>query len=125
MVLITGGYGSADTGHTAELFLPASGLSCSLPSLPGSRNSHSIENTGLLCGGRSTEDTCIQWSPDTGTWEGYITLDTERDGHDSWTPENGIGTYLIGGYHGDRQSTTLVKPDGTQEPGFRLKYDTL
>ena len=44
----------------------------------------------------------------------------------SWTPSSGIGTYLVGGYaysNSAKRTTTLIKPDGTQEPGFSLKYD--
>ena len=41
----------------------------------------------------------------------------------SWTPSSGSGTYLIGG-RDSKRTTTLIKPDGTQEPGFPLKYDT-
>ena len=119
-VLIAGGYGL----DTAELFLPSDGTSCTLPPLPGrvydSRYLHTADHN-LLCGGQYTEDSCIQWSPNTGTWEERLTLDVGRMGHVSWTTER--GTYLIGG---DRTgfSTTLITSDGTQEPGFGLKYDT-
>ena len=67
---------------------------------------------------------CIQWSPDTGTWEELLTLDVGRWTHVSWTPNTGIGTYLMGGgyYDEGRKTTTLIRPDGTQEPGFPLKY---
>ena len=77
----------------------------------------------ILCGGDHTEDSCLQWSPDTGTWEELLTLDDRRPGHVPWTPGNGIGTYLIGG-GGYRQTSTLIKPDVSQEPGFPLKYET-
>ena len=84
-----------------------------------------MESTGLLCGGDNAvyaEYNCLQWRPDAGTWEDYLTLDVRRFGHVSWTPSSGIGTYLMGGYY-NQSTTTLVKPDGTQEPGFPLKYD--
>ena len=68
-------------------------------------------------------DSCIQWSPDTGTWEEVLTLDVEREYHVSWTPGTGIGTYLMGGYPSN-STTTLIKTDGTQEPAFPLKYET-
>ena len=41
----------------------------------------------------------------------------------SWTPGTGVGTYLMGGEGEDSERTTLVRPQGTQEPGFALKYD--
>ena len=123
-VLITGGVHYPH--DTAELYLPSSNESCSLPQLPGDdRYYHSLESSGLLCGGAVTSDTCLQWSPDTGSWEEKLFLDIERYSHVSWTPDNGMGTYLMGGaYIEMRRTTTLVKHDGTQEAAFALKYDT-
>ena len=74
-----------------------------------------------MCGGSYTRDSCLQWSPDTGSWEAAVTLDVERYGHISWTSVT-RGTFLMGGSVSAR-TTTLIKPDGTQEPGFPLKYD--
>ena len=108
---------------TAELYQPASGVSCALPQLPDDRDSHTVESSGLLCGGRYTSDTCLQWSLDTGTWDLELTLDVRRYGHVSWTPDTEVDTYLMGGSYSLR-TTTLIKPDGSQEPGFDLKYDT-
>ena len=121
-VLITGGLPSS---NTAELYVPSTGASCTLPSLPDSRQDHTVTEGGLLCGGHLYTDTrhsCILWSPDSGTWEEALTLDVGRVGHVSWTPSSGAGTYLMGG--GDsKKTTTLIKNDGTQEPGFPLRYD--
>ena len=111
--------------------MPSSGAFCSLPTLPDDRYSHSADD-GLLCGGSDTNDTCIQWSPVTGSWEAAVTLDVRRYDHLSWTPVNGRGTFLMGGYYirrkegyynESRRTTTLITPEGTQEPGFPLKYD--
>ncbi len=113
-VLITGS--SRTSMNTAELFLPSSGTSCALPDLPDDRYGHSADNN-TLCGGSGGN--CLQWSPDTGTWEELLTLDVLRSYHISWTPGNGIGTYLIGGLE---STSTLIKPDGSQEPSFFLKY---
>ena len=87
---------------------------------------HTLEGSGLLCGGMYTTYTsCVQWSSVNGTWEEYLTLDAERYYHVSWTPDPSIGTYLMGGLKTEaRNSTTLIKPDGSQEPGFSLKYKT-
>ena len=105
--------------------MPSTNISCSLPKLPDNRWEHTLENSGLMCGGYGTEDSCLQWSPDTGSWEQLLTLDVRRYNHVSWTPGPDIGTYLIGGSESSMKgTTTLVKPDGTQEPGFLLKYDT-
>ena len=122
-ILITGGYNStAGYLNTAELYLPLSGASCPLPALPDVRDLHTVEKSGLICGGYVTADSCLQWSSVTGTWDQSNTLEVERYGHVSWTPHPDIGTYLMGGY--DPDTTTLIKPDGSQEPGFSLKYDT-
>ena len=86
-----------------------------------------MESSGLLCGGTTTPapgtQTCLQWSLDTGTWEELLTLDVWRVDHVSWTPGTEGGTYLMGGGRSGT-TTTLIKPDGSQEPGFDLKYDT-
>ena len=119
---MTGGW-NGTVLDTVELYLPSSGLSCSLPSLPHFRYHHSVESTGLLCGGEVTSDTCLQWRSD--AWEESITLDVKRQDHVSWTPRAGSGTYLMGGWKTEQQrTTTLITPDGTQETGFPLKYDT-
>ena len=126
-VLITGSDNTLpQPSDTAELYLPSSNVSCSLPRLPDVRWHHSMESWGLLCGGDGiASDTCLQWSPDTGTWEELLTLDDERLDHVSWTPVTGVGTYLMGCYGTElKRTSTLITPDGTQEPGFPLKYDT-
>ena len=108
---------------TTELFLPSAGTLCTLPLLPQARRSHTVDNH-ILCGGIDTEDSCLQWSPDTGTWEELLTLEVRRENHVSWTPGKDIGTYLMGG-HNNWMTTTLVKHDGTTlESGFPLKYNT-
>ena len=106
--------------------MPSSNFSCSLPQLPDTRYGHTVENTGLLCGGYGSErkGTCLQWSPDNGTWEELLSWDNllGRAAHVSWTPRPDIGTYLMGGEYAGR-STTWIKPDGTHETGYQLRYD--
>ena len=124
-VLIAGSGG--DGGDTVELYVPSSGVSCSLPKLPvnGIRyQDHTLENTGLICGGADTSNFCLQWSPDTGSWEEGLLLGIERAFHVSWTPApTYLGTFLMGGARSERK-TTLINYDGTQEAAFPLKYDT-
>ena len=69
----------------------------------------------------NTEDSCLQWSPDTGTWEELLTFDIWRSSHVSWTPASGTGTYLIGG-GASTMTTTLITSEGGQETGFPLVY---
>ena len=120
-VLITGS-GHSNSGLTAELYLPSTGISCLLPQLPDDRAGHSVTSSGLLCGGAdSNREQCLQWN--TGSWDELLTLDVGREDHVSWTPGNGIGTFLMGGWSSEsKRTTTLIKPDGTHEVGFPLQY---
>ena len=117
-VLITAGY-------VAEMYHPSSGTTCMLPTMQDDRYDHSLEGSALMCGGYYTSESCVQWSSVNGTWEEYLTLDVGRSYHVSWTPDPDIGTYLMGGgTSGARNTTTLIKPDRSQEQGFSLKYYT-
>ena len=117
----------------AEVYHPSSGVSCTLPTMmtDGGRWEHTLEDSGLLCGGwrsvfpGSMQDTsCVQWSSANGTWEEYLTLEVGRYYHVSWTPDPDIGTFLMGGGTFEAMnSTTLIKPDGSQEPGFNLEHN--
>ena len=108
--------------------MPSTGASCSLPPLPDDRADHTVSADGLLCGGglSGTRDSCLQWTPDSGTWEAAVTLDVRREAHVSWTPSGGnTGTYLMGGYYSESmRTTTLITNDGSLDQGFPLKYDT-
>ena len=124
-VLITGG---TYNRRSAEVFLPATGHSCRLPDLPDNRWGHT-QDGGLTCGGfdygspADQRTSCLKWSPDSGTWTLSHNLTEERDNHVSWTPDPSLGTYLIGGISNPRTSE-LIKPDGSVEQGFSLKYNT-
>ena len=129
-VLITGGSRYQDRVfgmHSTELYLPSSNTSCSLPSLPEDRTKHTVSKDGLLCGGAefTSYQSCVQWQyismMDIWRWEYLdLTLDFDKYDHVAWTPANGSGTYLMGGCA--YKTTTLIKPDGTQEHGFTLKH---
>ena len=107
----------------AELYLPSSARHMPITPLPDWKFAHVVSKDGLLCDGYS----CLKWSPDTGSWEAAGTLDIGRDYLVSWTPANSSDFYLMGGgdsFEESMDTTTLIKPDGTQEPGFLLKYFT-
>ena len=123
-VLITAGY-RFNVGHlrSAEMFLPSSNTTCSLPELPEGRVYHT-QDGGLACGGgdsSSTETNCDRWSAGTWTRTSH-TLRERRDAHVSWSTSEGV--YLIGGTYSWKTSE-LVKEDGSVEEGFALKYNTL
>ena len=108
-VLITGGWmggGSSGKLRTAELFLPSTGKSCALPLFPDTRQSHTLDNN-IICGGADSRDTCLKWSPDTGSWVELLTLAVDRYQHVTWTPEPGMGAYLMGG-KASPTTTTLI-----------------
>ena len=122
VVLITGGYNNGPLKF-AEIYNPLTNTSCFLPHLPEGRSLHSQEG-GLVCGGPSsaaTWNTCVKWSPASGTWTHSHTLRQKRHGHVSWATASGV--YLIGGWESKRTSEK-VKLDGSVEEGFSLKYKT-
>ena len=97
-----------------------------MPDLPDDRYWHT-QDGALTCGGPPGPDTsCLKWSPDSGTWTPSHTLTDYRAEHVSWTPDPSLGTYLIGklSNYNDMRTSELVKPDGSVEQGFSLKYDT-
>ena len=95
-----------------------------LPTRQDDRWEHTLEDSGLMCGGYFTGASCVQWSSVNGTWEKYLTLNVTRYYHVSWTPDPDIGTFLMGGGTFEAMnSTTLIKPDGSQEPGFNLEHN--
>ena len=119
--------------NTAELYLPSSGDSCTVPHLPDERAWHTLERSGLICGGVFYWSTCLEWSPSDGTWRKALPLKIGRYYHFSWSPARpgmNDGTYLMGGGGEDdggtssKRTTTLIKSDWNKEPGFILKYDT-
>ena len=120
-VLITGSHSSAER-RTAEIYNPLTNTSCSLPQLPEARYDHN-QDGDLACGGDgSTVNTCVKWSPVSGTWIQSHNLRQRRTGHVSWATASGV--YLIGGFSNSLRTSEKVKVDGSVEDGFGLKYDT-
>ena len=125
-ILITGGY-NGDYLKSAEMFLPSSNTTCSLPQLPEGRYDHTQDGgPGLACGGpfSSTWNSCDRWI--VGTWTRTShTLREKRGDHLSWSTAEGV--FLIGGWDSlgwDGMTSELVKEDGSVEEGFALKYNT-
>ena len=119
-ILITGGYSRRGVQKFADIYIPSSNTSCSLPELPGARARHTQDGP-WACGGHGSGSsmTCDQWSE--GSWTRSHNLGLLRQGHVSWASASGV--YFIGGEY-SRKTSELVKEDGSVEKGFKLKYNT-
>ena len=140
-MLITGGWGAGrDTDHkllsettadrgyyqqlrSAEIYHSARDTPCVLPLLPELRIYHDQDGS-LVCGGKHTDESCRKWNPNTGDWD-LVTesLIQYRRGHTTWTPLDGSGTYLMGGYYSGQTSEVLDLENNVRS-SFPLKYDT-
>ena len=116
--MITGGRSEAGNLKAAQIYSPQTGQFCSLPDMNKAIYGHTQDGS-LICGGHPQH--CSKWNSDSGIWNWkFLSLPKERQGHASWTPQSGVGTYLMGGTK-DPWKTNLVKPDGTVEfYGFDL-----
>jgi len=114
-ILISGGYG---TFSSVEVFIPSTGLSCSLPNLTDIRYGHTMASLTICGGGESLS--CLSFS--SGEWVTSHTLLEERAYHTSWETEQGV--VLMGGdTSGD--TSDIVPVAGEQaEPAFAMEYDT-
>ena len=126
-MIISGGSGT----NQVEVIAPFVNVSCSLPNLPTDhgRFSHTHDSS-LVCGGFPQFDwaqTCVNL-----TSSGWVAtsrkLQYPRNRHSSWAVEDGV--ILIGGQDSEyfnwaRNTTELVKYDGTTVEAFPLKQWTL
>jgi hypothetical protein len=118
-VIITGGNGA---GTSTEVFLPHTGKTCSLQSLPDSRHYHSMDtvaNKTIICGGSDTRTSCLEFltTSSTGSWAHYATLAQGRYGHTTHSYQDDL--LLMGG--AASQGTTEIIGKGTQ---YNLQQDT-
>jgi hypothetical protein len=118
-IIITGGRGAYTS---TELFLPHTGKTCSLQSLPDNRYQHSmdvVENKIIVCGGTSSQTSCLQFhsTSSTGSWTHYATLAQRRYGHTTHVFQGDM--MLYGGSVSKRTSEIMGK--STQ---YNLRHDT-
>ena len=84
-----------------ELFLPNTGKTCSLKSLPTARWGHTLDQLGdgtiLACGGWGADTRCDKFTPSLpyGTWSQYSSLIFSRQYHTSLAGQHEL--LLMGG----------------------------
>ena len=120
-ILLSGGHHPNVEGTSVEVYVPSTGHSCSLPSLPDDRWGHSMDSL-LICGGydsASTASSCLSFS--SGQWVFSHTLEEGRADHTSWQREQDI--LLMGGYV--PYTSEIVHMGGEQgEQSFAMEYDS-
>lgn len=103
-----------------EVFVPSTGLTCSLPSLPDGRQSHTMDGL-YICGGSMypSIENCIHFS--SGEWYISHSLAETRSGHSSWQTDQGI--FLMGGFEG---YTSEFLPTTGEQGGqsFPMEHET-
>ena len=115
-ILISGGYLAE---YTAEVYVPSTGLSCSLPDLPNKRKYHTMDGL-LICGGQYEGTTCLSFI--SGEWITSHNLLESRYFHTSWQTEQGL--VLMGG-SSSRETTEIVAMDGEQGgSSFAMQHET-
>ena len=127
-ILITGGSDNQNTNRSAskstEVFLPHSGKTYSLESLPGPKLFSTLDlvsGTEVLCGGdRTNPGNCLQFlqTSKKGLWISFANLQHKRYEHSSWASPDGL--ILFGG-SGSDYSTEIVGGG----KGFNLNENTL
>ena len=99
--------------NQAEIFIPSTNETFSLPSIPGSPRVWHTLTRNVICGGvyPGTSDSCLQLTGSGDGWQPYSsTLQTYRLAHSTWDSPQGI--VLLGGYY-QGSSTELVTRTNT------------
>ena len=122
--MITGGWDGTKQLASTELFLPSTGKTCSLQSLPTARSSPTLDQLGdgtvLACGGRGAETRCDKFTPllPYGTWTQYSNLLFQRTQFSSLPGKHQL--LLMGGQVSSK--TTELASGGKQ---YDLQQDTM
>merc|ERR1719186_1772130 len=105
--------GGGEDEHTVEVFIPDTGKTCSLSSLPDKRHTatlDTLDNTPVICGGGpgNNQNECLQFTPTSpsGVWTNYADLMELRTGHVSWASSRGL--MLMGGNTYGGTTTEMV-----------------
>ena len=124
--MITGGKDGSRHLASTELFLPMTGKTCSLESLPTARWSPTLDQLGdgtiLACGGWPTLKRCDKFTPSLpyGTWSQYSSLIFSRTDHTSLAGQHEL--LLMGGDGSESEITTELASGGQQ---YNLTQGTL
>ena len=107
-VLITGGYGAA---QSAEIYHPDRDSVCVLPDLPDGRYHHTQDGS-LLCGGMFTPRSCLGWNPDTGAWDLETWLTSSHYGLACSIPDPDTDTAVVTGGRGTLTTVSVYGKEG-------------
>ena len=116
-ILISGGQYSYTS---VEVFIPTTGQSCELPSLPHQMYDHTMHDK-TICGGYYTPTTCITFS--SGQWVTTHILVDNRWGHISWG-STGRDTMLLGGGYTLASTETVTLGQYPSKLGFTMQHNT-
>ena len=117
-IILSGGNGAKTS---VEVFVPSTGLSCSLPALPDQRYDHTMDSL-LICGGYddSSPSTCLTFT--SGQWVTSHTLLERWCTHTSWQTEQGL--VVMGGLYRPYTSEIVATPGVQGGPSFDMQYST-
>ena len=121
-VLLTGLAGILIASYNqAEMFIPSTKETFSLPAIPGSpRVWHTLTGT-VLCGGAypGTSTNCLQLKENGAGWQSYSSsLNKSRMAHSAWDSPSGV--LLMGGYYSGDSTELLTSTGSTSQ--FSLNY---
>ena len=122
VLIVAGAYPNYKPVTDSEVFFPKTGKGCIVQKfefLSGgtSPTLNTIGEKTILCGGRSNEEECYQFTPNSATvWTKYADLKKERRGHIAW--ESSQGLVLMGGW-GSSTTAEIVNNDTLS---FSLPY---
>jgi len=120
-IIISGGEISYEVPErSVEVFVPSTGESCFLPSLPDDRNDHTMDKL-TICGGYDTKTTCLSFS--SGKWITSHNLVEERYSHSSWPTEEGL--VLFGGWDSPLTSEIVALAGEQGGSSFNLRYSSM
>ena len=61
--LLSGGWSGRErsVGRSVEIYRPGGDTACNVTDLPDLRSGHSQDSAGLICGGKDSSTSCLEW----------------------------------------------------------------